>query len=126
MRDPWRVEEDLGGAAHHRVGPGERGAGRQLDHRDQVSLVLVGDKPGRSSDELPAGKPDQAGINNKSQRRDAQQPPDQVAIAERQFVESVFEAAEKRADRAGQHEAAPGLLLVWLEEEGAERRAQGQ
>ena len=27
--------------AHHRVGAGERGAGRQLDHGDQIALVLL-------------------------------------------------------------------------------------
>ena len=30
---------------HDRVGAGERGAGRQLEHRDQVALVLGGMKP---------------------------------------------------------------------------------
>ena len=54
----------LRGAADHGVGAGERGAGRQLQHGDQVSLVLVGDEAGGRADELPAGQPDEPGIDD--------------------------------------------------------------
>ena len=38
------------------IGAGERGSRRQLQHRDQISLVLIGDEPRGSPDELPAGQ----------------------------------------------------------------------
>ena len=102
MRDPRRAAEDFSDAAHHSVRAGERSAGRQLDHRDQVSLVLVGDKAGRSAGELPAGEANEAGIDDESQHRHSQQPPGHLAVAERHLVEGVVEAAKEGRDRASQ------------------------
>ena len=87
---------------HDRVGARQRGAGRQLQHGDQIALVLVGNEAGRRAAELPAGQADEPGIDDEDQHRDAEQPRGQRAIAGRQPVEAAVEAAEESRERARQ------------------------
>jgi hypothetical protein len=86
---PGVFEDDLGGAAHHRVGARQRGAGRQLDHGDQIALVLLRDEAGGRAAELPGGEADQPGIDDQRQQRDrAAMRPVQRGIAAGEPVEA--------------------------------------
>ena len=96
VRDARRVQHDLGGLRHDRVGARQRGAGRQLDDGDQIALVLLRDEAGRRAPELPAGEPDQAGIDDEHRRRDAHQPRGQRAVAVRQPSKPRLKPLKKR------------------------------
>ncbi len=49
MLDAWCAKDNVDRSFDHRFCPIERGAGRQLQHGDEITLVLLGDETRRGA-----------------------------------------------------------------------------
>ncbi len=81
MRDALDIDQPVGQLRHHRLGSGQRRAGRQLHRGDEIALVQLRDEADRSAFQLPSGQAEQGGIGDQHQHRITKQPPRQRAIA---------------------------------------------
>ena len=128
MLDAGRLQDDVGRPLHHRLGPFQRGARRQLQHGDQVALVLLRNEPGRRAGELHAGDADQRGIDDQHHRQPAHQSSGDAAVTVGQPVKAAVETREGRRPGSGRARPARACLvrIVRLEQQRAQRRAKRQ
>ncbi len=127
MFDAARGQRDVGDLAHHLLGALERRARRQLDHGDQVALVLLGDEAGGRARELDARHCDQRDVDRQHHGQAAHQAARDVAVAERDPFEAAIEARETGIEEARDASATASLVaVVRLEQHRAQRRAQRQ
>src|SRR6476646_2295480 len=100
MLDTWRVEDDLDRSFNDRLRPIESGAGRQLQHRDEVTLVLLRDETRRGACKLHARETDQQRVDHEHNAHHLEKTPRQTAIGIRQPFEAAIEALEARPKNA--------------------------
>ena len=93
--------------AHHRVGPLERRSRRQLDHRQEVALVLCRDEAARRDPEQSDGGRDKARVGEHHSFGHRHEPPGQPRIS---FAEPHEPAIEPVA--CGDEEC--GHSVTWL------------
>ena len=122
-------EQDGGGAAHHFVGAHHRRTGRQAINGDDVALVLLRNEASRCAVECRPGQRDQARIDHHHDQGETHQAPRHRAIAASKLRKYRVKAACKQRERQHQRGcklAALGARIVSPQQQGAQRRRQGQ
>src|SRR6476469_8507735 len=100
MLDAWGVEDDVDRSFNNRLRPIESGAGRQLQDRDEVTLVLLRDETRRGACKLHARETDQQRVDHEHNAHHLQKTPRQTAIGVRHPFEAAIEALEARPKNA--------------------------
>src|SRR6266852_9393186 len=92
------LQRNVGHPANHIFGAIERRAIRQLRERDEISLILRGNKPCGHAREAENGKSDQASVNHNSNRAGTQRASDELSITARCAAKEPVKQLEKPAE----------------------------
>src|SRR3984893_19419611 len=100
MLDAWCAKDNVDLSFDHRFRPIESGAGRQLQHGDEVTLILLGDETRRGTCELDSRETDQHRVDHEYDADHLHKTARQPAIGVRQPFEDAVEALEARPNQA--------------------------
>ena len=125
MGDTGRVQADLHDPPLDLVGAGQRRAGRQLQHSDQVAAIDLGNEANRRVAELVEAVAEDRNVEDEHDRHDPHRATDQPVIAAGETIETPVEGPKKSANRP-RPPRRPGLPLLRFEQKRAHRRRQRQ
>src|SRR5712672_4316987 len=115
---------NIGHSANHIFGAVEGRAIRQLRERHEVSLILGGDESCGHAGEAENGKPDQASVNDNSNRAGTQRVRDKLSVTSRCAAKEPIKQFEKPAEREVNPPRKTILLRpVWLQKQRSQSRA---
>src|SRR5215831_11444189 len=77
------LENFSAGLVNNFIGPVERGAGRKLKRRNQITSIKLRDEPGGGRTELSIRERNQAAIGNQENEGNSNKPSGQPAVARR-------------------------------------------
>ena len=100
MLDAPRLQNDVDTASDDVLGPLQCRPGRELNHVDEVTLILLGDEAGRRLRELDTGNADQPCIDHEHDDGSAHEATGQVPVTGREPFDAAIEATESPVQQA--------------------------